>query len=69
MPKSRISKSRIRRGMIKSRTVVSNLPKRSKKSKMKGGMIRSSTVISNLPKKSKRSKSRSNNKSKKSNKK
>ena len=65
MPKFRITKSKIRRNMIKSGTVVSNLPNRSKKNKntknkMRGGMIRSGIVVSNLPKKgtkSKRSKS------------
>jgi hypothetical protein len=72
MPKYRITKSKIRRGMIKSGTVVSNLPnkskkKRSTKNKMKGGMIRSGTVVSNLPKKGKKGKkSRVYNKSNKS---
>ena len=71
MPKSRISKTRkskktiMKGGMIRSGTVVSNLPKRSKNSRrsskkgkksiMRGGMIRGGTVISNLPKRSKKS--------------
>ena len=72
MPKLRISKTKkskksiMRGGMIRSGTVVSNLPKRSKnnskknskrvkKSIMRGGMIRSGTVVSNLPKRSKNS--------------
>ena len=78
MPKSRVSKSRKSRksimkgGMIRSGTVVSNLPKRSKISKkgkksiMKGGMIRGGTVVSNLPKRSKRvNRTRNSSKSKK----
>ena len=50
MPKSRITKSKIRRGMIRSEQLFL-IYQKSKKSKMKGGMIRSGTVVSNLPKK------------------